>query len=433
MSNAAAIAFQRMARGDLAVNEAQLREWVVHAADHIAALETERDTLAEQLRTAHGQVAEVARLLDPEVCPDAWGLHAAAQKVLAQRDEALRLHAAGVEAAERMSKEFNRRMVGSPSDGVFIRTRGLLSELDILHARKGTLEEELGGVRSQVAGWRVRCKTAEARLAAIHRRAENGQGLLDAFLDGINESLEHTTSDGLGAVARFLLGEVAEATVQGAHKPGTNSGCTCIPGHRRVDCPALLSAPPFPCCGGSDEHPPQHTRDCGKAPGEIDCDVDGKGRAVLPGVRAVVAPRPVRPAREREEPSTAEAFAAVNGLVDELSEGREDGPGWRVLRKRLALLERRMGAMVRAMRAIQDDVRACPCTSYSADAVCGRCERLAQLVDEALTDAPAVFTMEEVEREHRKCAAGAVTQEEIQELRERLAQLHKKAHPKEKP
>lgn len=52
-----------------------------------AALTAERDTLSEQLQTTHQQVGEVARLLDPEVCPDAWGLHAAAQKVLAERDE----------------------------------------------------------------------------------------------------------------------------------------------------------------------------------------------------------------------------------------------------------------------------------------------------------------------------------------------------------
>jgi len=50
------------------------------ARKKIAALTNERDTLAEQLATTHGQVAEVARLLDPDVTPDAWGLHAAAQK-----------------------------------------------------------------------------------------------------------------------------------------------------------------------------------------------------------------------------------------------------------------------------------------------------------------------------------------------------------------
>jgi hypothetical protein len=44
-----------------------------------------RDVTAEteeQLRQTHGQVAEVAIMLDPDVCPDAWGLRDAAAKVL---------------------------------------------------------------------------------------------------------------------------------------------------------------------------------------------------------------------------------------------------------------------------------------------------------------------------------------------------------------
>jgi hypothetical protein len=50
-----------------------------------AALLEERNTLREQLETTHRQVAEVTRLLDPEVVPDAWGLHAAVQKALEER------------------------------------------------------------------------------------------------------------------------------------------------------------------------------------------------------------------------------------------------------------------------------------------------------------------------------------------------------------
>jgi hypothetical protein len=46
--------------------------------------------LEQQLQTTHAQVAEVARLLDPEACPDAWGLHAAAQKVKARAEQAER-------------------------------------------------------------------------------------------------------------------------------------------------------------------------------------------------------------------------------------------------------------------------------------------------------------------------------------------------------
>jgi hypothetical protein len=46
--------------------------------------------LEQQLQTTHAQVAEVARLLDPEACPDAWSLHAAAQKVKARAEQAER-------------------------------------------------------------------------------------------------------------------------------------------------------------------------------------------------------------------------------------------------------------------------------------------------------------------------------------------------------
>lgn len=48
---------------------------------------------------------------------------------------------------------------------------------------------------------------------------------------------------------------------------------------------------------------------------------------------------------ELPEPTTADAFATVRELVEELSEGQEERPGWRVMREELALLERRMGAL----------------------------------------------------------------------------------------
>lgn len=49
---------------------------------------------AEMLQSAHAQVAEVAKMLDPEVIPDTWGLHAAATK----RMEELRTARAQVES-----------------------------------------------------------------------------------------------------------------------------------------------------------------------------------------------------------------------------------------------------------------------------------------------------------------------------------------------
>lgn len=58
---------------------------------HASTAEAERDaarqeaaTANEHLQTVHGQMAEVARVLDPQVVPDGWGAHAAAQTRMAE-------------------------------------------------------------------------------------------------------------------------------------------------------------------------------------------------------------------------------------------------------------------------------------------------------------------------------------------------------------
>lgn len=71
-------------------------------------LQAEHAALREQLATTHGQVAEVARMLDPEVMPDAWGLRNAAAKVLRERDEAqsrlAEAHAALLSQSENLAR-----------------------------------------------------------------------------------------------------------------------------------------------------------------------------------------------------------------------------------------------------------------------------------------------------------------------------------------
>jgi len=65
--------------------DARQRAIAAMGPDHpgAALLESSRET-SKQLQRTHAQVAEAARLLDPEVTPDAWGLNAAANKRMAE-------------------------------------------------------------------------------------------------------------------------------------------------------------------------------------------------------------------------------------------------------------------------------------------------------------------------------------------------------------
>jgi hypothetical protein len=145
--------------------------------------------------------------------------------------------------------------------------------------------------------------------------------------------------------------------------------CTCRPGHRRTDCPALVGAPSFPCCGGSDEHPPAHTQDCST--------------------------------RETpSEPSTAEAFATVR---EQLSAHAPCSPFSSHQRSvaagldALSLLERRMGAQQRALRQGISALDSLLGDSDLPDDI--RPGVLAmQAMRAALTSSPPVFTIEEVEK-----------------------------------
>lgn len=94
----------------------------------------------------------------------------------------------------------------------------------------------------------------------------------------------------------------------------------------------------------------------------------------------------------KKEPTTAEAFATLCRLADWVSaqdadmhsfDGTAIGPPLTEAREALALLERRMGAMARALDAIASDGVSLP----------GHVEHA---VRAALTDAPPVFTLEEV-------------------------------------
>lgn len=83
------------------------------------------------------------------------------------------------------------------------------------------------------------------------------------------------------------------------------------------------------------------------------------------------------------EPTTAEAFAALHRTLKAFTS--EAHPVF----AEVAMLERRMGAMTRALTAF---VRGMDSSEQGQDL-----ENARLLADEALTDAPPVFTLEEVE------------------------------------
>lgn len=87
--------------------------------------------------------------------------------------------------------------------------------------------------------------------------------------------------------------------------------------------------------------------------------------------------------------ATAELFATVREIVDEMSEVTEDRPAWRVLRKDLVTLERRMGAMERALESVAT------WRKKGTDG-CVLPRAIGEEVSSALTDAPPAPMLEEV-------------------------------------
>jgi hypothetical protein len=171
-----------------------------------------------------------------------------------------------------------------------------------------------------------RVTSAEASLAAIRQRAEAWDGLLEAWYRAKDPD---NASEGIRLVVRYLLGEDAMGAAQ---EPATEQGPECATCQERGDFERL-------CCKG-----PQAS------------------------VSAL-------------EPTTAEAFATIQRLADEHV---DDDEARCLIRGNRALLERRMGAMERAIHLALDEDRC----SDSVD----------EALSEALTDAPPVFTLEEVEQ-----------------------------------
>jgi hypothetical protein len=279
-------------------------------------------------------------------------------------------------------------------------------------------------------------RAAESRLAAIHQRILGDEEVLlevahDAYGKAVNEglepavALEHVVID----LGRYLLGEDATEAAKyppevlcehgagegaecyvchppAAPEPTTEAPrCTCEPGKRRADCPALVGEPRLWCCGGTDEHPPQHTRECYSWTLAKPTPEPSTAERLLSEEREASITSVLRAA----QPTTVELFATVRGPLSDWQRGCVVGSG-NVDRAAyaLALLEHRMGALARALsdavsameRAEMDVGRIGidgPIGRGAEKDVLDGLSSAAEAARAALTDAPEVYTREEVE------------------------------------
>ncbi|RKI18642.1 hypothetical protein D7Y15_08060 [Corallococcus sp. AB030] len=113
-------------------------------ADHEAKVSalTNRATLAEEQRTqTHQQVEEIAKVLDPEVTPDAWGCHEAAQKRM-REISALQARVAELER-ERDNLKDCERGAGDVAAEALAAQRKAESERDAAQAQVAELERKV--------------------------------------------------------------------------------------------------------------------------------------------------------------------------------------------------------------------------------------------------------------------------------------------------
>jgi hypothetical protein len=198
-------------------------------------------------------------------------------------------------------------------------------EMRTLRERVRALDQEVDFANEALgtpAGVTLRDHAAAvaSRLSGILQRAGEKDTLWRLF------NAEVSITKGLRAAVRYVVGDGATGAA-----PSDPTGCTC----------------------GADDEP--------------------EGSPDKSHTRACAPRRPSEPA-----PTTAEAFATVlKGLGPFPAHGERDAAA-----HALSLLERRMGAMGKALRGCRTHLK---CTTGCACDVCS-----------ALTDAPPVFTLEEV-------------------------------------
>jgi hypothetical protein len=265
------------------------------------------------------------------------------------------------------------------------------------------LEKEASDVRASRAGWRAKAEHSERHLAAIRQRAEDVDVLAkvgevcavmgsphskwddDIHADIAQRGVVFLVRDVALGVARHLLGEDATEPVpdtKALHCCGTRTGI------HTTACPTVAVLAPL-----------------GVAPPS---EIDGLEGEMMERP----TPRHDGPCEHGvpcSEPTTAEAFATVRTLVTGVPRGQEVSSveGERIL----SLLERRMGAMAWAMR----EVLMYPDHRTTAGGVARKHLR------SALTDAPIVFTLEEVE----KVLAAYVSPSSLDEARSYLSSMRR--------
>jgi hypothetical protein len=310
----------------------------------------------------------------------------------AERDEAAVRHAEEIEAW----KDATGLECGGDPDGVtpkglarFI--AGLEQERDTLRERVKVLEERVRSMDTE----NRRLAREERRLAAIRQRAGDYSALIRTYAATVAKGPgEGTRKAAVQAVARYILGEDAPA-------PSENEQAPDVIAH---------------VLGGDGCNP---TSEMDGLRGEM---------AEKPEPTATATLGPLWNAhqevmRNGVEPTTAEAFATARAGLTDAKRGATVA-GERAaehVERTLSLLERRMGEMAWAldpframaevlvrMRPDAPDDAVVRRTSISANSshalTMGDCRRLA-----ALTDAPPVFTLEEVEQVLRREELGPAT------------------------
>jgi polyhydroxyalkanoate synthesis regulator phasin len=323
---------------DGTANNGHLRK----ALAHIAALEAERDEaltqakghrLAEALARVSRRMREVLEVEDDS--RHSPGVVEAAQALVSERD-ALRERVKALEQENTRLTEHVKATIGGPfgPEVVLLRDDRNLPEWET-HAKalEGRVTE-LHALRREI----------ESRLSAIRQRAGDEAGLWEVF------NAEASITKGLRAVARYIVGEDGAETAQ-------------------------VSEAASPCRSGGTVY-------SSEAMGE-ECGNCGE---------------PLCKHSSTPEPTTAEAFAAVRRLARDPMVLKFSGAACSSAAAAVSLLEHHMGAMARAI----DEVSVCTTPLRCAvvrggmgDAgskPCAACRARA-----ALTDAPPVFTLKEVE------------------------------------
>lgn len=180
------------------------------AAARVPGLEARLRESEGNLQTCFGQFAEIAKVLDPEVMPDAWGAHAAAQKVKAERDAA----AQEADKWRRMALDRDLQVTTITARGAELED-GLLEERRIgndFRFRWGTAME--GKVLAE-----ARATATEAQVKALEEQVRVMARVNEA-LDEAGVPREVPIPGGVGYSERSRIAWLAARSAQPTPAPG---------------------------------------------------------------------------------------------------------------------------------------------------------------------------------------------------------------------